>query len=139
MKKKKFKLLKKTIKKNTSRKKKISKFTKKFNSKEIFSGKPTKSQLREEFSDEHVEAILKRGKDRGFITYSEIISAFPHIEHNLVFLEDLYGRFENSGVDVLESKDLLDLEEKIKRQEHCTVCCTLTLRIIKTPNTIPYI
>ena len=118
MKKKKFKLLKKTIKKNTSRKKKISKFTKKFNSKEIFSGKPTKSQLREEFSDEHVEAILKRGKDRGFITYSEIISAFPHIEHNLVFLEDLYGRFENSGVDVLESKDLLDLEEKTKPGKH---------------------
>ena len=82
--------------------------------KPVPSGKVTKSQLKEEFSEARVEAILKKSKDRGFITYAEILSAFPHVEHNIIFLEDLYGRFESAGVDVLEAKEFLDLEEKTK-------------------------
>ena len=80
--------------------------------KPIVSVKLTRAQLKEEFSENKVQEILKKGKERGFITYSEIISVFPHIEHNIIFLEDLYGRFEQVGVDVLESKELLELEEK---------------------------
>lgn len=80
--------------------------------KSIVAQKPTRAELREEFSESKVGAILKKGKERGFITYSEIISAFPHLEHNIIFLEDLYTRFEQAGVDVLESKELLELEDK---------------------------
>jgi len=82
--------------------------------KPVPSGKVTKNQLKEEFSEARVEAILRRGKDRGFITYAEILSAFPHVEHNIIFLEDLYGRFESAGIDVLEAKEFLDLEDKQK-------------------------
>lgn len=107
-KKKKAKLFKRRIKKlKKTRKRKVFRATLKKISK-----KPTRSELREEFSESKVEAVLKKGKERGFVTYSEIISAFPHIEHNIVFLEDLYGRLEQAGVDVLESKELLELEEK---------------------------
>ncbi|MEK7502995.1 MAG: sigma-70 family RNA polymerase sigma factor [Patescibacteria group bacterium] len=82
--------------------------------KPVPTGKVTKSQLKEEFSEERVGAILKKGKDRGFITYAEILSAFPHIEHNIIFLEDLYSRFEAAGVDILEAKEFLDLGDKTK-------------------------
>lgn len=95
-----------------ARSKKIAKKTK--SAPVSVAGKVTKSQLKEEFSEKTVEAILKKGKDRGFITYAEILSAFPHIEHNIVFLEDLYGRFESAGVDILEAKEFLDLEDKQK-------------------------
>lgn len=78
----------------------------------IIAKKFTRAELREEFSESKMEAVLKKGRERGFITYSEIISAFPHIEHNIVFLEDLYARFEQAGIDVLESRELLELEEK---------------------------
>lgn len=78
----------------------------------IIAKKPTRAELREEFSESKMEAVLKKGRERGFITYSEIINTFPHIEHNIVFLENLYAKFEQAGVDVLESKELLELEEK---------------------------
>lgn len=107
-KKKKAKLFKRWVKKpkKTRKRKTFRKTLKKI------SKKPTRSELREEFSESKVETVLKKGKERGFVTYSEIISAFPHIEHNILFLEDLYSRFEQAGVDVLESKELLELEEK---------------------------
>lgn len=104
---KKIKKLKKLTKKKSTKKTPLKKAVKK-----AVSRKPTRAELKEEFSESKVETILKKGKERGFITYSEIISVFPHIEHNIVFLEDLYGRFEQAGVDVLESKELLELEEK---------------------------
>ena len=109
MKKKKTKKAKK-IKKSFRKKSRIKK-TKRYKAAAI-SKKPSRAELKEEFSESKVEAVLKKGKERGFITYSEIISAFPHIEHNIIFLEDLYARFEVAGVDVLESRELLELEEK---------------------------
>ncbi|QQG42467.1 MAG: sigma-70 family RNA polymerase sigma factor [Candidatus Giovannonibacteria bacterium] len=69
----------------------------------------TKAELKKEFSEERVEALLKKGKERGFLTYAEILSAFPHIEYNVVFLEDLYSRLEAAGVDVLEGRELLEI------------------------------
>src|SRR3989344_3524030 len=96
--------------KKPARKKVVVKKTK--HKKSVVSVKPTRAQLKEEFSENKVQEIIKKGKERGFITYSEIISVFPHIERNIVFLEDLYSRFEQAGVDVLESKELLELEEK---------------------------
>ena len=72
-------------------------------------GRPTKAELKKEFSEEKVEALLKKGKERGFLTYPEILTAFPHIEYNVVFLEDLYSRLEAPGVDVLEGRELLEL------------------------------
>lgn len=109
-KKKKIKKIKKV--KKYSKKKVIKKLPKKKAAKKLIAKKPSRGELKEEFSEKSVETILKKGKERGFITYSEIISVFPHIEHNIVFLEDLYARFEAAGIDVLESKELLEIEEK---------------------------
>ena len=69
----------------------------------------TKAELKQEFTEAKAEAIIQKGKDRGFLTYSEILSVFPHIEYNVVFLEDLYARLEAAGVDVLEGRELLEL------------------------------
>ena len=79
--------------------------------------KVTKADLKKEFSDERVEAIIKKGKDRGFITYSEILSAFPHIEHDVMFLEGLYSRLENASIDVLEGRELLELPKTFTGKE----------------------
>src|SRR3989338_4697574 len=70
--------------------------------------KITKAELKKEFAEERVDALLKKGKERGFLTYAEILVAFPHIEYNVVFLEDLYARLESAGVDVLEGRELLE-------------------------------
>ena len=48
------------------------------------------------------EQLIEKGKDRGYVTYSEILKSFPHIEDDVSFLESLYERFATAGVDVLE-------------------------------------
>lgn len=63
-----------------------------------------------------VLALMKRGRDRGFVTYSEILRLFPNIEDNLLFLEELYVQLGDAGIDVLEAKELLDVEEKEKEK-----------------------
>ncbi len=62
--------------------------------------------------------LIARGQQRGFITYSELLKEFPTIENDLLFLDELYAKLEESGVDVLEEGGLLDDEnvipEKVK-------------------------
>ena len=54
------------------------------------------------------EALITRGKERGYITYNEILKSFPVIEEDVFFLEKLYDRLSTSGVDVLESGGMLE-------------------------------
>ena len=101
---------KKKIRKQKVKPKKAKKTVKKTKlAKVVTTGKVSKAELKQEFAEERVEVILKKGKDRGFLTYSEILTAFPHIEYNVIFLEDLYARLEAAGVDVLEGKEFLEL------------------------------
>jgi RNA polymerase primary sigma factor len=54
--------------------------------------------------------MITKGRDRGFITYDEILKTFPEIENNIDFLEEVYDRINDSGVDIMESGGLLDAE-----------------------------
>lgn len=74
------------------------------------SKQPPRISRKEEFSEEKVADIMKRGRMRGFVTYSEILSIFPRIEQNVFFLDDLYNRLQDTGIDVLEGKEFLDIE-----------------------------
>jgi len=62
------------------------------------------------------EGLLSRGKIRGFITYDEILKTYPKIEEDILFLDELYEKLSNVGVDVLESGGLLsDNSELMER------------------------
>ncbi|MEK7099699.1 MAG: sigma-70 factor domain-containing protein, partial [Patescibacteria group bacterium] len=54
------------------------------------------------------EQLIKKGKERGYITYSEILKEFPHVEDDVSFLDELYERFTASGIDILECGMLED-------------------------------
>ena len=54
------------------------------------------------------ESLIARGKERGYVTYNEILKNFPTIEEDVVFLEELYERLSVSGIDVLESGGMLE-------------------------------
>lgn len=64
--------------------------------------------------EERAETMVKKGKERGFVTYDEILKEFPYVEQDVAFLDKLYSRLLDTGIDVLEGGDLLDLaaEEK---------------------------
>ncbi|MBP6868726.1 MAG: sigma-70 family RNA polymerase sigma factor [Candidatus Pacebacteria bacterium] len=54
------------------------------------------------------ELLIQKGKERGYITYSEILKEFPHVEEDVSFLDELYERFSVSGIDILEGGMLED-------------------------------
>jgi len=58
----------------------------------------------------HAGSVITKGKERGFVTYDEILKEFPHIEDDVLFLSELYERFADAGIDVLEGGDLLGSE-----------------------------
>ena len=111
---------KKTAKKGVSKKRAPKKKTAATKGKKAKPAKQAKAQRinkKEEFSEEKVDDLMKRGRMRGFVTYSEILSIFPHIEQNIFFLDDLYNRFQEVGIDVLEGKEFLDVEEGKSRKK----------------------
>ena len=55
--------------------------------------------------------LIARGKEKGFITYDEILREFPNIENDIVFLDDLYMKLSESGIDNLESGGMLEFNE----------------------------
>ncbi len=54
------------------------------------------------------ELLIAKGKERGYITYSEILKEFPHVEEDVIFLDELYERFTTAGIDILEGGMLED-------------------------------
>src|SRR3989304_3770708 len=92
--------------------KKIRKVIKKIKA----SRKPRTTKASEEFSETKMEGLLEKGKGRGFITYSEILNLFPHIEDNIIFLDDLYRKLEEIGIYVLEGEKL-EVKEKGAKAE----------------------
>ena len=58
------------------------------------------------------EQLIEKGKDRGYVTYSEILKSFPNVEEDVSFLESLYERFATAGVDVLEGGMLEDAADE---------------------------
>ncbi|MEI6057564.1 MAG: sigma-70 family RNA polymerase sigma factor [bacterium] len=54
--------------------------------------------------------LMVKGRERGFVTYDEILKEFPHVETDIVFLDDLYAKLSASGVDILEGGGLLEVE-----------------------------
>jgi len=103
---------KKPIKKNNTNKKQkakkvvTKKITKKTSKKPVKKGKVAKEV------EVKTKKILEKGRNRGFITYSEILKEFPNIESTLPVLTALYEKLEGSGVDILEGGGLLEVEEE---------------------------
>jgi len=60
------------------------------------------------------DALILKGKEKGFVTYDEILKELPNIEDDITFLDSLYEKFATAGIDVLEGGGLLDFgtEEK---------------------------
>jgi len=51
--------------------------------------------------------LLRIGKERGYVTYDELLRAFPEIEKDVEFLDRLYERFAAAKIDVLQSGGML--------------------------------
>ena len=61
-------------------------------------------------TEEKAERLLAKGRERGYVTYDEILRDFPKIEEEIEFLETLYEKFTTAGVDILEGGNILSDE-----------------------------
>ncbi|PIN97605.1 MAG: hypothetical protein COU45_01905, partial [Nitrosopumilus sp. CG10_big_fil_rev_8_21_14_0_10_33_7] len=105
----------KIVKKSTIKKNKLTipKVKPKKGTKKVFALSSTKSLKTKQTkkADQHkdgLEKLVSRGKEKGYVTYDEILKEFPHIEEDIMFLEELYEKLSTSGVDVLEGGGLLE-------------------------------
>ncbi len=64
---------------------------------------------KKEDQEKKLLSLLARGRERGFVTYDEILKDFPTVEDDVLFLESLYERFATTGVDILEGGGLLEI------------------------------
>ena len=46
------------------------------------------------------EYLLAKASEQGFVTYSDILTAFPHAEENLEELEDILATLMETGIEV---------------------------------------
>ncbi len=97
-----------TAKKKAVKKKPIRRAKKGKPAKAKKPAKPVKISKKSAQLEARAEALVLRGKGRGYVTYNEILKDFPTIEDNVMFLEDLYERLSTAGVDVLESGGMLE-------------------------------
>ena len=69
------------------------------------------------FQDQ-IEELIARGRLRGFITYTEILHMLPNIEEDISSLEQLYEKLSDANIEVVESKDLLEVpQDKALKEE----------------------
>lgn len=102
--------------KNHKSKAKVSKSQKKVQKqipKKSLVKKPVKMTKEEKGKDFETRAnkLISKGRDRGFVTYDEILKEFPQIENDILFLDELYAKLVTANVDVLEGGGLLEVED----------------------------
>ncbi len=65
-------------------------------------------QKAKDVRNDKMDALIRKGQERGYVTYSEILKEFPHVEEDVSFLEELYEKLSTCGIDVLEGGMLED-------------------------------
>ena len=74
-------------------------------------GKPvSKAQKHARDLELKAQRLMVKGRERGFVTYDEILREFPTVEEDVMFLDELYSRLSVAGIDVLEGGGILDLD-----------------------------
>ena len=62
------------------------------------------------FDLEKIEKLIKKGRPRGFITFSELLYYFPNIEKDIEGLEELYKKLEEQGIEIKQSREFLEVK-----------------------------
>lgn len=63
------------------------------------------------FTPERIQPLIKKGEERGFLTFSEILAVFPEIERDVDGLENFYDILERKGIRIKEVREFLEVEE----------------------------
>lgn len=62
--------------------------------------------------EKKAEKLIIKGRERGFVTYDEILKEFPDIEEDIFFLDYLYQKLQDAHIDILESGGFLNVQDE---------------------------
>ena len=63
---------------------------------------------------EQINALLKKGEERGFVTSSEILHFIPNIENSVEELEKTYDVLKEKGIELREPREFLELNPSFR-------------------------
>ncbi len=65
---------------------------------------------------EAAEQLFTLGRDQGFVTYDDVLNAFPEAETNMEQLEDLFANLFEQGIEVSAFREGEDNEEEAEEE-----------------------
>src|SRR3989344_7142529 len=80
----------------------------------------TKAKKIREVNEKALVELVERGKDRGYVTDTEVLHYFPNIEDDVAFLDQIYPRLDQAGMKVVETNQLISVpkdKEEISEKE----------------------
>lgn len=106
------KVVKKAVKKPVAKKAAPKKAIKKTVAKKTSKKNPpvaAKGLTMDQIGD-RVTQLIEKGKKRRFVTFEEVLKSFPDVEDDVMFLDDLYVKLGDAGIDVIQTGGLLAAE-----------------------------
>jgi RNA polymerase primary sigma factor len=85
--------------------------------KKVIPKKPLKLSKNSKILEAKASELMRLGRERGYITFDEILKYFPQIEKEVPFLDEMYERFGIAGIDVLQSGGMLGDDQSIELLE----------------------
>jgi RNA polymerase primary sigma factor len=79
--------------------------------------KPAKLTKSQKILEVKASELMRLGRERGYVTFDEILKYFPQIEKEVPFLDQMYERFGIAGIDVLQSGGMLGDDQSIELLE----------------------
>jgi RNA polymerase primary sigma factor len=78
---------------------------------------PLKLSKNQKMLEAKASELMRLGRERGYVTFDEILKYFPQIEKEVPFLDQMYERFGIAGIDVLQSGGMLGDDPSIELLE----------------------
>jgi RNA polymerase primary sigma factor len=102
--------LNKKVKKATAKHKRVVK--KVISKKAKKAKKPSAAALKKtakkaEFNKFQLQELTDRGRERGYVTDTEVLHYFPNVEEDVAFLEQVYDELEKAHIKVVETSQLI--------------------------------
>ncbi len=64
-----------------------------------------------------VKALVKKGREHGFVTHQELMKVLPNLEDDIMMLDEVYSMFLDLGIEVIDAKDKILADQDVQDAE----------------------